>query len=245
MSDPRRPDQSRRQADEPTQRIRRPYSPYTDPYAGQPAYPRPQDTHPAPRTTDHPTAKLPQHWWQEQFTEGQPLPQPPPGHPKTPRWLWIAAAAAALLVVAMVIALVITSGSPKQTTVPALPAMPSSTGATTTTSAPPASTATSSTPGPSESTSATEAGAVDTVVYSVTGEGRAISITYRDNGDVLHTEFNVALPWSKEVNLPKSGDNANITIVNIGHDVTCTLTVAGAQVREHTGAGLTVCDAPA
>ncbi|MGH3967323.1 MAG: hypothetical protein ACRDTV_04180, partial [Mycobacterium sp.] len=68
---------------------------------------------------------------------------------------------------------------------------------------------------------------------------------YRDNGDVIQTEFNVTLPWSKEVSLSRSGGHANVTIFNIGHDVTCTLTVAGQQVRQRTGAGLTVCDAAA
>ena len=35
----------------------------------------------------------------------------------------------------------------------------------------------------------------------MTGEGRAINITYVDNGGIMQTEFNVALPWSKEVSL--------------------------------------------
>jgi Mycobacterium membrane protein len=83
-----------------------------------------------------------------------------------------------------------------------------------------------------------------TVVYNVTGEGRAISITYVDNEGMVQTEFNVGLPWSKEVSLPKSGNpKANVTIVNIGHDVTCSVTVDGVQVRQRTGAGLTVCAA--
>jgi Mycobacterium membrane protein len=83
------------------------------------------------------------------------------------------------------------------------------------------------------------------VVYSVTGEGRAISVTYMDTGDVIQTEFNVSLPWTKEVSLSKSASHpANVTIVNIGHNVTCSVTVAGVQVRQRTGQGITVCDAP-
>ncbi len=83
---------------------------------------------------------------------------------------------------------------------------------------------------------------MQTVVYNVTGEGRAISITYVDNEGMMQTEFNVVLPWSKQVSLPKSGNRtANVTIINIGHDVTCTVTVDGVQVVERTGAGLTVC----
>ena len=45
---------------------------------------------------------------------------------------------------------------------------------------------------------------MQTVVYNVTGDGRAISITYVDTGGMMQTEFNVVLPWSKEVSLPAS-----------------------------------------
>ena len=82
-----------------------------------------------------------------------------------------------------------------------------------------------------------------TVVYDVSGEGRAISITYVDDDGMMQTEFNVALPWSKVVSLPDSGNRQpNITIINIGHDVTCSVTVDGVQVNQRTGAGLTVCN---
>ena len=84
---------------------------------------------------------------------------------------------------------------------------------------------------------------MQTVVYNVSGEGRAISITYVDNEGMMQTEFNVGLPWSKQVSLPTSGSpKPNVTIVNIGHDVTCSVTVGGAQVIQRTGAGLTVCN---
>ena len=86
---------------------------------------------------------------------------------------------------------------------------------------------------------------MQSVVYNVTGDGRAISITYMDTGDVMQTEFNVALPWSKEVSLTKSALHPPIvTIINIGHNVTCSLTVAGVQVRQREGVGLTICNAP-
>ena len=98
---------------------------------------------------------------------------------------------------------------------------------------------------PGEPTETTEPGAMQPVVYSVTGEGRAISITYIDTGGMIQTEFNVSLPWSKEVSLSKSAAHpANVTIVNIGHNVTCSVTVAGVQVRQRTGVGITICDAP-
>lgn len=122
---------------------------------------------------------------------------------------------------------------------------PSPTRPTTTTPTPPSP---SAAPAPTTTTgtpSETVAGAMQTVVYDVTGEGRAISITYMDSGNVIQTEFNVALPWRKEVSLSKSSLHpASVTIVNIGHNVTCSVTVAGVQVRQRTGAGLTICDAP-
>lgn len=242
MNDPRRPDYTRpaRPGGEPTERLRQPYPPYSDPaYAGQSSYGPPP---PGPTETN-PTEKLPQYWLQDQPTTS------PPGRPKPPRWLWVAVAAAALLVAALVIALVIANGAArKQTAVEPLPAMPGSTTSgsaaspSTTTSAPSATTSTSE---PSQSSETTSAAGEEAVVYNVSGEGRAISITYVDTGGVMQTEFNVALPWSKQVSLPKSGDRkANVTIINIGNKVTCTVTVAGVQVREHTGSGLTVCDAP-
>jgi hypothetical protein len=82
------------------------------------------------------------------------------------------------------------------------------------------------------------------VVYQVTGPGRAINITYVDTGSMMQTEFNVALPWQKEIDLPKSAtDSASVTVINVGHDVTCSITVSGVQIRQRTGAGLTVCTA--
>ncbi|WP_231640314.1 MmpS family transport accessory protein, partial [Mycobacterium sp. UM_3] len=95
-------------------------------------------------------------------------------------------------------------------------------------------------PTPTESTGPA---AMQDIVYSVAGDGRAISIMYVDSGDVIQTEFNVALPWTKEVSLSKSAVHpANVTIVNIGHNVTCSVTIDGVQVSKRVGVGLTICD---
>ncbi|OSC41604.1 MmpS family transport accessory protein [Mycobacterium decipiens] len=210
---------------------------------GPPPWPGPNEP--------NPTQQPPQYWQQDPPPPGgfptDELTPPPPQGPRTPRWLWFAAGAAVLLVVALVIALVIANGSVKnQTAIEPLPPMPgpSPTLPTTTTritpspSTTPVPTTTSGTP------TETTAGAMQTVVYNVTGEGRAISVTYMDTGDVIQTEFNVALPWRKEVSLSRSALHpASVTIVNIGHDVTCSVTVAGVQVRQRTGVGLTICDA--
>src|SRR6185312_16662513 len=173
---------------------------------------------------------------------GQTPHQPEPEKPKAPRWLWIAAAAAVVLVTALVIALVIANGTArKQTAVPALPSTPSSQKSTPapSNSASPSTSAGAATPEPSQPA---DASSMQTVVYNVSGDGRAISITYVDNDGMMQTEFNVALPWSKEVSLPESGSKTpNVTIVNIGHDVTCTVTVDGVEINQRSGAGLTIC----
>ncbi len=222
-------------------------APYTHTYGGQ----TPQW---APHANQiHPTEQLPRYWQQDQAQSHEAPgqgPAPPPEGPRTPRWLLVGAIVAVLLVVASVIALIIANGANKtQTAVEPLPPMPtpSSTLPTTarhshTPSAAPAPPTTSSPGGPTETT---EPGAMQPVVYSVTGEGRAISISYLDAGEVVQTLFNVALPWSIEVSMAKSAAHPPIlTIINIGHNVTCSVTVAGVQVRQRVGQGITICDAP-
>ena len=247
MSDRRHPEHTRSapQGTEETQRIHQPHPRYSDPaYSGQSSYPPPYypGSSPDPNSAN-PTDKLPQYWLQGQPPPDQPTPESTPGRPKAPRWLWIAAAAAVVLVTALVIALVIANGTAgRQTAVPALPAMPSSQNSAPTTSTSPSPSAGAS--GPSTETSQPgDASAMQTVSYNVSGEGRAISITYVDNDGMMQTEFNVALPWSKDVSLPSSGSRTpNVTIVNIGHDVTCSVTVDGVEINQRTGAGLTVCN---
>ncbi|OBH86825.1 MmpS family transport accessory protein [Mycobacterium sp. E2989] len=222
-------------------------APYAPAYGGQvPPW--------APNTNDANTTRQLPAYWQQDLPPSGDLPSQgtgsaPPGGPKNPpRWLWIVAAAAVLLVVALVIALVLVNDAIKtQTAVPPLPAMPE-----TTTTMPSPSPRTSSprlpapvppsagAPTPTESTGPA---AMQDIVYSVAGDGRAISIMYVDSGDVIQTEFNVALPWTKEVSLSKSAVHpANVTIVNIGHNVTCSVTIDGVQMSKRVGVGLTICD---
>lgn len=204
----------------------------------------------APSLND--TAELPSYWRRELPPSGEAPPEspPPPGGPKSPRWLWFAAGAAVLVVVALVIALVVANDAIRtQTAVPPLPGMPGSS-ETPSMPTPPTRTSPSRTlrpvPPPSASLTPPETsvpGAMQDVVYTVSGDGRAISIVYIGTGDVVQTEFNVALPWSKRVSLSKSAAHpANVTVVNFGHDVTCSVTVAGVQVTQRVGVGLTVCD---
>ena len=93
---------------------------------------------------------------------------------------------------------------------------------------------------PGETT--TDPSRTEAVTYTVTGEGRAINITYVDTGGVMQTEFNVVLPWSREVSLSAPAKtSASVAVLNVGRDVTCSISVSGAQVRQRTGRGLTIC----
>jgi len=249
MNDPRRPEWS-----DPTQPVDN-YPQNTDPaYSGQYWGPPYYGQGYVPPSTQ-PTEALPPYWQHGGgYPPTTPPPPPPPKPPRSPRWLWIAAAAAVLLVVGLVIALVIVTSSSREATVVAplspLPETSTSTPRTTTprlvpiplpTATPEPTTTTPSSPGPTTNPSGT-----DTVVYKVSGEGRAINITYVDSGGVMQTEFNVLLPWSKEVTLssPARG-SASVAVVNVGRDVTCSVSVNGVQVRQRTGRGLTICTAMA
>ena len=261
MNDPRRPGRFSppQPGSEPTGPIGPRNAPLADPaYADQAPYAPTYGGYAPPWTPGlnetNPTRRLPAYWQQDQPPPGGLPPNgmapPPPEGPRSPRWLLLGASAAVLVVVALLIALILTNGAIKtQTAVPPLPAMPGSSAQSPT---PTPSTRTSApsrtlvpAPPPSGSGGPSAApGAMQSVVYNVTGEGRAISITYWDTGDVIQTEFNVALPWSKQVSLSQSAAHpASVTIINIGHDVTCTVTVDGVQMRQRAGAGITVCDA--
>jgi hypothetical protein len=148
------------------------------------------------------------------------------------------------MVIGLVIALVIVNSSSQQTVVAPLPSMTQPSFTTpTTTSRPvipvfplPTLPSAPSTTGPSTP------GATETVEYDVSGDGRAINITYVDTGGVLQTEFNVMLPWNKTVELAKPAkDSASVSIINVGREVNCSITVNGVQVQQRTGAGLTIC----
>lgn len=255
MSDPRGPGWSDPAAND--------YPPNTDPAYGQypgqywgPTYYGPGYSAPATQ----PTEQLPAYWQPGGgYPPSQPpsTPPPPPQPPKSPRWLWVAAGAAILLVVGLVFALVMVTNSARESKVVAPPqTTPRLTTPTRVPSAPPTTTripvptvtirpqptqtAEPTIPlPPDETTGPTR---TETVVYTVTGQGRAINITYVDTGGIMQTEFNVALPWSKEVLLAVPAKRtASVAVVNVGRDVTCSVTVNGAQVRQRTGQGLTIC----
>jgi hypothetical protein len=252
-------DSPRRDGQDPTQPLGASYPGYSDPaYANQAPY---GPTYQAPAAPE-PTERLPAYspYGGDQYATGPFAPPYPPGEtpqppspegPKSPRWLWIVAGTAILTVIGLVIALVIVNSSKQDVVVAPMPSLSEPTFATptpTTTSRTPipifplptlpSTPSTASPPGPSES------GATETVVYDVSGNGRAINITYVDTGGVLQTEFNVLLPWSKEVELAQPAeDSASVSIINVGREVSCSITVNGVQVEQRTGAGLTICTA--
>lgn len=239
------------------------YPGYSDPaYANQAYYgPTYQDPAYQPPGAPAPTERLPAYppYGQDPYSTGQygqygsqyPPGEPPepPSERKSPLWLWIVAAVAVLTVVGLVIALVIANSSRQQTVVAPVPSMPEPS------TSMPSPTTTSRTPTvpvlplPSlpttpPTTDTTAPGQTQTVVYDVTGDGRAINITYVDSGGLLQTEFNVMLPWSKEVQLASPAKNsASISIINVGREVNCSITIDGATVQQNTGAGLTICTA--
>lgn len=238
------------------------YPGYSDPaYASQTPYAPPYQAPQGPQPTERLPAYSP--YGQDPYATGQYPPQypppgygsgpPPPEEPKSPRWLWIVAGLAVLTVIGLVIALVIVNSSRQQTVVAPLPAAPEpsfTTPVPTTTPRTPTRPSTPvfpaptlpSTPRTTAPTEPTVPGATDAVVYTVDGNGRAINITYVDTGGLLQTEFNVMLPWSKEVSLPAPGeDSASISIINVGREVTCSITVNGVQLDQRSGAGLTIC----
>jgi hypothetical protein len=231
------------------------YPGYTDPaYASQAPY---GPTYQAPGVPA-PTEQLPAYppYGYDPYATGQygppggPPEPPEPEGPKSPRWLWIVAAVAVLTVIGLVIALVIVNSSKQETVVAPLPSVPepTSTRPVPTTTRPtipvfplPTLPSSPSTTGPSTPSTP---GATESVVYQVSGDGRAINITYVDTGGVLQTEFNVMLPWSKEVQLAQPAeDSASVSIINVGREVSCSISVNGAQVQQRTGAGLTICTA--
>lgn len=236
-----------------------PTTPYQDPHQAysDPAYASSQLYGPSYSTASIPpypasTEPLPQYWTQSypQTRRAPSLGVPPPGPPRGPRpWLWAVAGFALALVLCMVAWLIYVNINPsrQQTSIPAMPrSTPTRTPTPTTTRSPlpplfpfplpnlPFPTAPSTTP--------SYTGETEPVAYDVTGTGRAINITYIDTGGVMQTEFNVLLPWHKDVDLPKPAkEAASVTVINAGRNVTCRISIAGVQVQQNTGALLTVC----
>lgn len=244
-----------RDGSEPTQSFGSGYPVnYPDPaYSNQPPYQGvypavPQAVPPAGSSVPNPTQQLPPY---PPHGSDAGAPNQPPGGPTPPEpdgheprlWLWILAAVAVLVALGLVIALVIANGSSQETVVAPQPITPQPSFST----SPKPSTTTSRAPRPMPPPTTgpptdTTPGPTEPVTYEVTGEGRAINITYLDTGNMLQTEFNVVLPWSKQVELAQPAtETASVSVVNFGPEVACTVTVNGVQTQHRTGSGITIC----
>jgi Mycobacterium membrane protein len=250
-------DSPRRDAPDATQPLPYGYPGYTDPaYSNQ----APQGTYYQPPPSANPTQQLPPYGYDPRadpragiqfgppYPPGGMPPEPPDPNGRGPRpWLWAIAAVVGVVVLGLMIALVIVNSSQQQTVVAPPPAPMEPNFTTQTTSRAPTTTR-PTTPAPSATNTppdeSTTPGETETVVYEVTGTGRAINITYVDAGGVLQTEFNVILPWSKEVQLTKPADrSASVSIINVGREISCSITLGGREIQERTGSGLTICSA--
>jgi hypothetical protein len=234
-----------------------PTTPYKDPYQAytDPAYASGAHLGPSYSTASIPpyptsTEPLPQYWTQSD-PQTRPEPSPglqPPEPPRAPPWLWAVSGFALATVLAIIAWLIFVNINPsrQQTSIPAMPRSTPTRTPTPTTTQPipplfpfplpnlPFPTAPTTTP--------SYTGETEPVAYDVTGTGRAINITYIATGGVMQTEFNVQLPWHKDVDLPKPAkDAASVTVINAGRNITCRISIAGVQVQENTGALLTVC----
>jgi hypothetical protein len=184
-----------------------------------------------------------QYGGQQPWSDGSPPEPPDSDEPGSRMWLWAIAGVAVLLVIGLVVAVFIVNSSSQETVV-APPIQPSASATTTT---PRTTTSRAPAPTPSDTstseTSGTSApGVTEQVVYNVTGDGKALNITYIDEGGGFQTEFNVTLPWTKTVQLAQPAkDTASVSIVKLGGEVSCTITVAGAQVSTRSGRGVTMC----
>ena len=234
-------------------------------YQGQQGYSDPAYANQAPYGPSYPssppdpTRQLPSYG---QFDYGYDpsgaygAPPPPDGYDAPPpegpnrRWLWILAGISVLTVLGLVVALVVINSTDQRAVVAPPTSLepsfstPSNPPTTTRTRTPTPTTQPLPVPLPTDPTApSTPSGPTQPVVYDVDGTGRAISITYADTGGILQTEFNVMLPWTKQVELADADGSASLTIINFGPEVTCSITVAGTQVEQQTATGLTFCGA--
>jgi hypothetical protein len=248
-------DSPRRDVPDPTEPMPYGYPGYTDPaYSNQ----APLGSYYQPLPPTYPTQQLPPYGYDSNVTDQFGPPYPPGGAPPEPpdpngrgprTWLWVLAAVSVVVVIGLVIALVVVNSSQQQTVMapPPAPLEPNFPTPSTTTTRTPSTTRSTAPAPPSASTPPNESttpGETETVVYDVVGTGRAINITYVDAGGVLQTEFNVMLPWSKEVQLAKPADrSASVSIINVGREISCSITLSGTQIQQRTGSGLTICSA--
>ena len=204
-----------------------PYAGYSDPaYAGSapfgPSYaPASMPSNPAQ------TEPLPQYWTQTypQTGSAQPM-EMPPEPPRGPRpWLWAAAGFAVAVVIGLVVWVVFVATNPSRQET-SIPAMPQS--STTPRTPPRTTTTTPELPSilpiplptltlPNPTTSPNTSGETEPVTYEVSGQGRAINITYVDTRrrDADRVQRAAAVEQGSELAQPAK-DSASVTVINVG-----------------------------
>lgn len=78
-----------------------------------------------------------------------------------------------------------------------------------------------------------------TVVYEITGSGRASNVTYNsDGGGSIAQEAGVKLPWRKEISVDRGFAITTVSAQNAGSgQITCRILVDGEVVKENTSSG--------
>ncbi|MBB4855130.1 hypothetical protein HNP40_002522 [Mycobacteroides chelonae] len=168
---------------------------------------------------------------------------PPPKDPEPPRrsntfWLWVVGIGALVVIVALIITLFVLIQR-QDDRPPTVVATPSTRTSTTTVPSrltiPPIPSFTIP-PIPVDPPTQGSQAATEAVVYEVGGHGPALNITYFDASGSLQMEFNVKLPWRKEVKLnAKQVTNAVVIAADFSHDVSCSLVVNGTQKSTTSG----------
>ena len=162
------------------------------------------------------------------------------------KWLWVASVAGIVLLIAVAGTMMILSGGDSGTTSATVSSEPSE-AAPYPSAAPsprrpsatalPPETITSVTPTPTtappsaiaEPTEAAPPPAADprTITYTVTGTRQLfdlVTIIYTDQQGALHTDVNVALPWTKQVTLDPGVELSSVTATSVAGQLNCAIT---------------------
>ena len=161
------------------------------------------------------------------------------------RWLWVASVAGIVLLIAVAGTLMILSGGDSGTTSATVspstsrpaPYPSDAPKRTPSATALPPETITSVTPTPTaappsaiaEPTEVAPPPAANpgTVTYTVTGNRQLfdlVTIIWTDQQGALHTDVNVALPWTKQVTLDPGVSLSSVTATSVGGQLNCSIT---------------------
>lgn len=205
-------------------------------YPEDPAYASQAFEYPALSGAAQPnqTAVLPQQYG----SYGTPPQDPEPPRRSNTFWLWVVGIGALVVIVALIITLVVLIQRQDERP-PTVVTTPSTRTSTTTAPSRPTTPPLPSftiPPIPVNPPTQRSQAATESVVYEVAGHGPALNVTYFDASGSLQMEFNVKLPWRKEVKLnTEQVTNAVVIAADFSHDVSCTLVVNGAQKSATSG----------